>query len=621
MKFITLVAFTFFFLITETNGQNLIWAQTYPGKIVQADIDGNNRTTLLAESRVRYHILDTANAKIYWSDFGQNKVFFSDLDGSNVELLISNLSHPAGLCIHDNSLYLVDNTEIKKYSLDGVFQETIHTGLTKPSDIVIHQLKMYWGDLGDQTIKSSLLDGTQLQTLVTDAYAVTDIEINHVTNKLFWVQSTSSSTSRGVYSADLDGSNSERLINKSTNGMTLDAENNKVYWSESILNNVFVVSLDDLSTPTKLFDDLLTHPTTITINQSTGKVYVANNEEGGLLFQGSLSSPYNKPIIFTTIYNPTRFSIDTINQKIYWINGKSWQGNDQAAAILRADLDGNNIQKLFEWPNVKDPSGVTIDIEANKIFWTDYNKKNISSSDLDGSNISEIVSGISFPRGIYAFNNQIYWSNGSHAIHRANYDGSDNTELINGLSNPQEINISASTNQIFWTDKSDGTISKANLDGSDITIIAAIEEASSLFLDDYHQQIYATSRYYNNSSIFKVNYDSTAVHEITDENLGTIEHIVVLNPELIVGFLNNLSVTDQMTVSPNPFNKGLTIQSNQELIRSVSVYNTVGIEVFQESAIMKNIHSIALNNIPSGIYWVKIEDALHNFEIKKLIKF
>ena len=50
--------------------------------------------------------------------------------------------------------------------------------------------------------------------------------------------------------------------------------------------------------------------------------------------------------------------------------------------------------------NGSDPVGIAIDIERDHLYWLDSDMKILFRSDLDGSNITEILSNLNYPLAI-----------------------------------------------------------------------------------------------------------------------------------------------------------------------------------------------------------------------------
>ncbi|MCP4858390.1 MAG: hypothetical protein GY903_28265, partial [Fuerstiella sp.] len=77
--------------------------------------------------------------------------------------------------------------------------------------------------------------------------------------------------------------------------------------------------------------------------------------------------------------------------------------------IQRSDLDGSGVTDIVTGDPWIDPRGIALDLGNSHIYWTDWQK--IQRSDLDGSGVTDIVTGLDDPSGIALdlSNSHIYW--------------------------------------------------------------------------------------------------------------------------------------------------------------------------------------------------------------------
>ena len=111
-------------------------------------------------------------------------------------------------------------------------------------------------------------------------------------------------------------------------------------------------------------------------------------------------------------------------------------------------------------------------IEAQQMYWTDIDTDKIQRANLAGSNVEDLVTGLSIPRGIALdlINSKMYWIDlGTGKIQRANLDGSNVEDLVTtGLSGPFGIALDLINSKMYWTDFGTEKIQRANLDGSNV---------------------------------------------------------------------------------------------------------------------------------------------------------
>src|SRR5438132_11839491 len=108
------------------------------------------------------------------------------------------------------------------------------------------------------------------------------------------------------------------------------------------------------------------------------------------------------------------------------------------------------------------------------IYWSDISSGDIWRANLDGSGMTNLVSGLANPLGpaLDLAGGQMYWGdNGAGDIRRANLDGTEQTILIRGLPGPGVPALDLANGQIYWSDHDGGDIRRANLDGTGQTIL------------------------------------------------------------------------------------------------------------------------------------------------------
>jgi len=117
-----------------------------------------------------------------------------------------------------------------------------------------------------------------------------------------------------------------------------------------------------------------------------------------------------------------------------------------------------------------------LDLTASKIYWTDYNNNLLQRSNLDGSNIENLIVGDIKPKSpaLDIATGKIYWTEwheeNAGRIRRSNLDGSNIENLVTNDQIPTGLALDVSAGKMYWTELG-GSIRKANLDGSNIEYI------------------------------------------------------------------------------------------------------------------------------------------------------
>lgn len=179
--------------------------------------------------------------------------------------------------------------------------------------------------------------------------------------------------------------------------------------------------------------------------------------------------------------------------------------------IKRSDRDGTSVQTIYTSP-VNDPGshgvhGLALDPIHNKLYWVE-NKDNspgiIKRANLDGSSVDSIavvdqssqnaqstlrdIAVDPFGGHIYFTDNTDFGHNGQ--IIRANLDGS-NLALLAEDFKPDDIELDLVHGKIYWTDMVDREIVRMNLDGTDReTVLVTAFRPFGLALDPVGDVMY-----------------------------------------------------------------------------------------------------------------------------------
>ena len=151
------------------------------------------------------------------------------------------------------------------------------------------------------------------------------------------------------------------------------------------------------------------------------------------------------------------------------------------------------------------------------MYWTDLVAGSILRSDLDGSGLEVLVTGLDHPTGIaLTAGNRILWADrGTGKIQAANLDGSQVEDIVTGLDQPNAIALEMDRSKIYW--RGAGTIQRSDLDGSHLEDIVEVDHrASGLALDVGRERIYWTE----DSKVRRSDLDGSNIEDVlTDSDL------------------------------------------------------------------------------------------------------
>ena len=187
-----------------------------------------------------------------------------------------------------------------------------------------------------------------------------------------------------------------------------------------------------------------------------------NGEVAAEIIINSLLAP---PMMTETVETPPEPTVEMEMMEpepraeyLYWAEWGSGK-------IRRANLDGSNVQDIVDTGYF--PVGITIDLSAGKLYWTDKTSNNhldpnatnrVVRANLDGSDIEVLFSQSTTPDLLFTYfqivldpaEGKIYWTKAvmsppeEGSILRANLDGSNVEEIITGLGRDPDVNVLSS---------------------------------------------------------------------------------------------------------------------------------------------------------------------------------
>ncbi|MEQ9408411.1 MAG: DUF4347 domain-containing protein, partial [Fuerstiella sp.] len=177
--------------------------------------------------------------------------------------------------------------------------------------------------------------------------------------------------------------------------------------------------------------------------------------------------------------------------RLYWTD-------ETSGKIQSSDLNGSDVVDLKT--GLSSPDELFVDSAGGKIYWSETGNGAIRRMNLDGSFQEDVLTPLNFPRGfaIDVSNQKIYWAEDgvlTNSIKRANLDGSGQETLASvGLISPDHVILDLQNGKIYWADQGTRAIERADLDGTNReTVIVADHAPLSVKVDAVNEKIYWTS--------------------------------------------------------------------------------------------------------------------------------
>lgn len=225
---------------------------------------------------------------------------------------------------------------------------------------------------------------------------------------------------------------------------------------------------------------------------AVGRLFFLEASGGRILSVNADGS--DRKVIVTGCRVPDGVVVDLEARHIYWTNMGNPSRND--GSIERADLDGENRVTIVNEGATFTPKQLHLEKKNGKLYWCDREGMRVMRANLDGSNIETLVdssNGDARPGtdltkwcvGITVDPDraQIYWTQkgpddaGKGRIFRANIDiqkgetagnRTDIELLFDGLPEPIDLELDRKNRLLYWTDRGDpprgNTVNRTSLD-------------------------------------------------------------------------------------------------------------------------------------------------------------
>lgn len=364
----------------------------------------------------------------------------------------------------------------------------------------------------------------------------------------------------------------------------------KFYWSDIQKNALGRANLDGTGNSYVFLQKTKT-PEYIAIHPTSGKMYWVETSFNfyGILRANLDGSNVEVVIDFGTSRYPIDLAIDTTANKLYWLETDTSSFSER---IRRANLDGTNEEALISGLSAVSMS-IDVDPSAGKIYFG--SEDDLRRANLDGTNQEIIITNIStilYSITIDAAGGKVYWSE-LDRIKRANLDGT-NVETIYtatpGLIQPRRLALSTTLGKLYWSEYFTGRIRRANLDGTSVEDVVnePTQVKKGLAVDNSGAKLYWTQDAASASVTSKVkrsNLDGSTIETLVVDGLqNTVGEIAVHPTAGTVYWIDS-------SVNPSLLKANTDGTSIQEVIPSE----------------LKRPYSVRVDPTQLKIYWCDVE--------------
>ena len=208
--------------------------------------------------------------------------------------------------------------------------------------------------------------------------------------------------------------------------------------------------------------------------------------------------------------------------KVYWTEKTS----ESSGTINSANLDGSDVTELVSVRSV--PMGIAVDTAGSKLYWTASSGK-IKRANLNGSGSENVVpGGLDTPMDLALADGNVYWTQGNGSVRFASLTGQIRSRPIStGSDTPGSLAIGGG--KVYWTEKtatSAGTINSANLNGTDVMELTSIRSVPmGIAVDTARSKLYWTA---SSGKVKQANLNGSGAKNVVS-GLGSPSDMVLSN--------------------------------------------------------------------------------------------
>ncbi|XP_043921911.1 low-density lipoprotein receptor-related protein 5 [Protopterus annectens] len=370
--------------------------------------------------------------------------------------------------------------------------------------------------------------------------------------------------------AGMDGSTRKIIVDSDIywpNGLTIDLEEQKLYWADAKLSFIHRANLDG-SFRQKVVEGTLTHPFALTLSGETlywtdwqtRSIHACNKHTGEKrreILSGIYSpmdiqvfsqerQPYIKTQCDSNNGGCSHLCLLSPRDPFYMCacptgvklneDGKTCKSGAEEVLLLARRTDLRRISMdtpdftdiILQIEDIRHAIAIDYDPVEGYIYWTDDEVRAIRRAYLDGSGAETLVTTeINHPDGIAVdwVARNLYWTDtGTDRIEVTCLNGTSRKILISeNLDEPRAIVLNPVTGYMYWTDWGENPkIERANLDGSDriVLINSSLGWPNGLALDIAEGTLYWGDA--KTDKIEVINVDGTDRRTLLEDKLPHI---------------------------------------------------------------------------------------------------
>ncbi len=165
-------------MVPAVRGDTLYWSTYYPGRIHRSDLEGGGMEIVVDQGDTTTRAIEFHGGHVYWANESLGAIYRAPADFSSVEPVISgHTGYDGGIwdfAIYGGRFYWTswDSRYVRSTALDGTDLQTIWVGARRAFSLEVADGRLFVGDTDNKLLLSTALDGSDRQVLVDNVNAL-----------------------------------------------------------------------------------------------------------------------------------------------------------------------------------------------------------------------------------------------------------------------------------------------------------------------------------------------------------------------------------------------------------------------------------------------------------------
>lgn len=434
----------------------VFWSDWGPNpKIECCYMDGSEKKTIISKGVIWPNglAIDYTAGKLYWADAKQHVIESSNFDGTaRVKIMSSHLPHPFAITIFEDTMFWTDwnsKSVSSANKLTGKGYKPVHENFHFPMDIHSYHPsrqpeyrdRCQVDSKGNRGGCSHLCLPNQKSNRCACPIGLVlrsdGLTCNEAPEKLILVARRKDIRLRQV-EEKTPTVNIDMIIplDGLKHALAIDwcSETDLIYWTDverMVINRAY---LNGTSQESVIHSNIIS-PAGLALDWITNKIYWSDLGTRRIEV-ASADGLMRTLLIWENLDKPRDIVVNPIDGIMFW---SDW-GN--FPSIERASMDGSN-REVLATTNLQWPNGLAIDYDKQKIYFVDGGTKNIEFMNFDGTERKTVISGLGHPFGLDINENKVFWTDwDTRALHIADkLTGKNSKILIANTSDLMDVRV------------------------------------------------------------------------------------------------------------------------------------------------------------------------------------